>query len=386
MRRFVVLLALSLVASASVGATFLTNDITTIQQIRGREFVREVTRKTILRETLRETLRMQMEKGLTLPPADYVLSLRALHLLGDQEQPLERLLDLYEAQVLAFYDPAEHVYYAIDKPPAAAGDVASLLHSAISVHELTHALQDQVFDAGTKLESLRNDWDRQLAYHAVLEGEATLVMLAAMFQPVGKSIDDLIQDDSLMNAMTMSGAMSAGIPPEAPPYFVSAMKFPYVDGLRFVIAAYRKGGWGAIDRLHESPPMSTEQILHPELYDSDLPPAAATRSVEEPNGDALVHGSLGEFHWRYLLGNKAAAGWGGDKVEVFQDRKKRTTVIAATKWDSEEDAEEFAEAYKKLLAKKGEKPRFAVDGVDVVVGYGVDRKLIERRVNHRASR
>lgn len=381
MRKLILALLVALFASALHPATFgRIDEITLIQQIRGKKFETEVVRRMVKRESLRPTLRAQMEKGLTLPPAEYVRALRALHLLGDQTDPLEKLLDLYEAQVLAFYDPVEHVYYAIDKPPTGAEDLAGLLQGAVSVHELTHALQDQVFDAGEKLASLKDDWDRQLAYHAILEGEATLVMLASMFQPLGKTVDDLIQDDAIISGMTMAGGMSSGIPADTPPYFVSAMKFPYVDGLRFVVAAYRKGGWEEIDRLHESPPTSTEQIIHPELYYGDSELATPAEMNVESGRKSLVRGRLGEFHWRYLVGNKAAAGWSGDVVEVMEDRKKRATVIVETKWDTEADAREFAEGYRKLLEKKEEKPVIAIDGTRVTVGYGADRKLIARRV------
>src|SRR5687767_3385595 len=101
--RMLMVAALIALAGSSIHAAVFgqPDEVTMIEEIRGRKFAREVTRKIIKRESLREMLRGQMEKGLTVPPAEYIRALRALHLLGDQERPLERLLDLYEAQVLA---------------------------------------------------------------------------------------------------------------------------------------------------------------------------------------------------------------------------------------------------------------------------------------------
>ena len=50
-----------------------------------------------------------------------------------------------------------------------------MLDAGINVHELTHALQDQHFHIGERDLALRDDTDANLAYHAVIEGEASLV-------------------------------------------------------------------------------------------------------------------------------------------------------------------------------------------------------------------
>ena len=44
------------------------------------------------------------------------------------------------------------------------------------------------------------------------------------------------------------------------------MIFPYFQGMVFCAKLANAGGWAAIDEVYRNPPLSTEQILHPEKY------------------------------------------------------------------------------------------------------------------------
>ena len=44
------------------------------------------------------------------------------------------------------------------------------------------------------------------------------------------------------------------------------MIFPYFRGMVFCAKLDQRGGWAAIDEVYRNPPLSTEQILHPEKY------------------------------------------------------------------------------------------------------------------------
>ena len=44
------------------------------------------------------------------------------------------------------------------------------------------------------------------------------------------------------------------------------MIFPYLRGMVFCAKLTNDGGWKAIDEAYRNPPLSTEQILHPEKY------------------------------------------------------------------------------------------------------------------------
>jgi hypothetical protein len=116
-------------------------------------------------------------------------------------------------------------------------------------------------------------------------------------------------------------------------------------------------------------PTSSEQILHPEKYwdpeqrddPIELPPFDAER-VMGRRWKRVAFGNLGEILIGLMAGaptppglrgmsepdpaawtNSAAAGWGGDRWELWR-RGDRTAVLLLSEWDTPEDADEFANA------------------------------------------
>ena len=373
-------LLLLIIAGASQAATFahvssLTQRLKAIEKVRQRSFHHPVEQKTISRTEFRSYLRSQFGKDLNLDPTQYLSILEAAHFIAPGRTTFEKLLDLYDAQVLAFYDPEKHIYYSLDEAPEGTS-MSPVMGETVAIHELMHALQDQHFEIGNTMAKLRGKWDAQSAYHAVIEGEATFVMMAAMFELMGKSVDDIVRDETILAAMAASASTDGGFG-DTDEYFVESMKFPYMDGLRFVIEAYKRGGWKAIDDLHRDPPRSTEQILHPQLYfdaavnvfASEPVELHAERTIDKP----LFSGSVGEFAFRFLLGEKAADGWRGDDMAIYGAGAKKL-VIVQSEWDSDEDANEFATAYVAFLRKHGHADvRSVCIGRSVHVSYGGTR-------------
>ncbi len=318
-----------------------------VEEVRGVAFDGPVEVVTIPRTDLRKTLEAQIAKSSPVPIADYLAILGALQVLDRQEGALDQLMELYEAQVLAFYDPETRKYYTFDQAPGG-GAMPEMMGDAVAVHELTHALQDQKFGAGARLRKLEANWDAQLAYHSVLEGEATFVMLAALLGRMGVSIEQITQTDDVVSAIATMGAMNPGFPEGAPPYFVESLKFPYLRGLELVVAMYRRDGWKGVDRLHENPPRSTEEVLDPELYlaRAEGPDAAACVARK-----ATLATTLGAFHWSFLLGPDAGDGWAADCVRLTRNGNG-FDVDGSSTWDSETDAAEFAGALATFLEKR----------------------------------
>jgi len=340
-----------------------------VELIRGRKFAGEVRNVSIDRSELARHLEEQMRKTTPHPLEDWGRILRALQLVDiDGRQIVPKLLALYESQVLAFYDPHTHTYYSIrqlPKLPEAAAKLADpkVLEETVMVHELTHALQDQLFQLSKKEQSLMRDTDANVAYHAVLEGEAVLVMVAHMLAKNGVSLDEVIRDDAVLGMITSSVQAEQMLDPSTPRYFAEMLKFPYLDGLKFVIAAYRRGGWAELDKVHANPPRSTREVLHPEDY---FARKAAPRAFDanEPDG-ALAAEHLGEFHWRFLVGADAAAGWRDDRAVVYKDGR----VAIDTEWDDAERATKFAAAYEAFLTRRGIEAKISRDGTKVRAAY-----------------
>lgn len=318
-----------------------------VESVRGLTFERPVEVVTVPRGDLRKTLEAQIAKSSPIPVADYLAILGALQFLDRQQGALDRLMELYEAQVLAFYDPETRKYYAFDAAPGGEA-MPAMMRDAVAVHELTHALQDQRFDAGARLRALEKDWDAQLAYHAVLEGEATFVMLAALLGKMGVGIEQITGNDDIVAAIAAMGALNPGFPEGAPRYFVESLKFPYLRGLELVVAMYRRDGWKGVDRLHSNPPRSTEEVIDPALYLARTAKATAGACAERK---ATLATTLGAFHWSFLLGDDAGRGWASDCVRVTRGARGYD-VEGSSAWDSEKDATEFAAALETFLGEK----------------------------------
>ncbi|HYM60407.1 MAG TPA: hypothetical protein VEZ11_05895 [Thermoanaerobaculia bacterium] len=375
------LLVSILLAAAAAQASDLSSEIRTVERLRQRSFLHKVDHRTVTREELPAILRQQMLKSMPVSPDDYIVVLRALQLVDDDPHLLDKLLDLYQEQILAFYDPLAHVFYSLDKPPPALeGAELPMLEESVAVHELTHALQDQRFGAGEKLERIQGDWDAELAYDSLIEGEASLVMMAAILDKGGRSLDEVMQNDFLLNALKNAGASDRTIPAGSPRYFVESMKFPYLDGLAFVIDAYRRGGWAALDRVHANPPRTTREILHPAEYFARVAadPKAVPSNLPPTIPGTLVVEHLGEFHWRFLLGEAASTGWVSDSATVVQNARCETSVLVLTQWESEADAATFLQAYLAFLRDRGIDARSQRNGTWAGVAYGADPSVLAR--------
>ena len=367
-RRPARLLAVFLLASCAK-ASPLTPGMKAVEEIRGRKFVSDVRNVTIDRSDLSKHLTEQMEKSTPYSLQDWGRILRALQLVDVQpNEILPKLLSLYESQVLAFYDPQSHTYYSIKQLPKLPPETAKLvdpktLEETVMVHELTHALQDQHFGLSKKEQALMVDTDANLAYHAVLEGEAVLVMVAHMLQKSGIDLDQVVKDDAMLGMISSAAQAEQMIDPSTPRYFADMLKFPYIEGLKFVVAAYRRGGWAELDKVHANPPRTTREVLHPEEYFArSFQPRAF--DAKKPAG-AIAAEHLGEFHWRHLLGTDVAPGWMNDRAVVFYDLR----VQVDTEWENEQRAETFARAYEALLIKRGLTPKIARNGVKVSATY-----------------
>jgi hypothetical protein len=364
--RFLLIFLLASCAQASP----LKPGMEAVEAIRGRKFVHDVKNVTIDRADLTKHLRKQMEMLTPYSLEDWGTMLRALQLVDSANKELvPQLLSLYQAQVLAFYDPQSHTYYSIKQLPKLPEGAAQLadpktIEETVMVHELMHALQDQHFKLSDREKQLMTDTDANMAYHAVLEGEAVLVMVAHMLQKNNVDFDEIIKDDAMLGLIGSAAQAEQMIDPSTPKYFAEMLKFPYLEGLKFVVAAYRRGGWQELDRVHANPPRTTREILHPEEYFARTFKPQPFDAKKKPAG-AISAEHLGEFHWRFLVGEENARGWVNDTAFVTPAGK----VDLATKWETEESATKFAAAYTAFLKKRGVEANVARDGVNVNATY-----------------
>lgn len=373
------LLPLILLLSTAARAGSLTRQMNVVEELREAKFRHDVATVTLERRDLPKHLRGQVEKTTPYSLEDYASILKALYLVDPGTRDLiPSFFRLLQQQVLAYYDPLTSTYYAIKGMPPGMeiSPQTGIMRDAVAIHELTHALQDQRFDIGKRDLDLRDDWDASLAFHSVIEGEATLVMLSYVARMTGHGLGELISNDLVLDSAI--AASEKTVPQDTPRYLVDSLEFPYVAGLRFVAAVYRKGGWPAIDALYKDMPRSTREIIHPDDYFAGkrYPTSLVRRAVHLENGILSVE-HAGEFHWGFLAGKQNAVGWVDDRVTITQNEFCLPTVTAETRWDSEQAAARFASAYEKFI--RASEPDAIVQrrGTAVFIGYGADASRID---------
>lgn len=372
--RLPLLAFLTLTLAACADAASLEPGMKAVESIRGRKFVHDVKHTAIDRADLQKHLHEQMLKSTPYSIDDWGTVLRSLQLVDDPPaEILPKLYALYESQVLAFYDPFSHTYYSIKQLPKLHGDMAKMvdpemLEETVMVHELVHALQDQHFALAEKEKANMRDTDANYAYHAVLEGEGVLVMMVHMLNKMGVDIDEVLEDEAMLETLMSAASADQMIDPSTPKYFAEMLKFPYIEGLKFVVAAYKRGGWKELDRVHANPPRTTREVLNPdEYFAKSFKPEPFDPAKPSPDVIAVEH--LGQFHWSFLVGAPNAKGWMNDRVIVSRGGPGKTNVRAETKWESPANATAFADAYGAFLRKRGVEPKIERNGSLVVAEY-----------------
>ncbi len=290
----------------------------------------------------------EVVKLLCLVPADVDLQQMEIDLLGDQ--------------ALGFYEPSLDTFYVMQ------GKAAGGLLSVTLAHELTHALDDQLWGIDDQLLPLmKESTDAGLAFHAVVEGSGILVMNHWTAQQMAAGKLDLAELED-------TASLGAGLE-DAPELLWKPMLHSYFQGAAFLsrTESVMQGQMAALDnadiaRAFEDPPKSTEQVLHPAKYwdpaqrDDPMEVALDTSALaagwsvlrEDTLGELLLALVTTPFDERKSLElgsaslateftNDAARGWGGDRY-AYVGRGDARLLALATTWDRLEDAEEFRAA------------------------------------------
>lgn len=284
---------------------------------------------------------------------------RHLGLLAPGQEMTALLRELYAHQVAGFYDPRTKTFTVARDAPQMGGAMVTVFrwltgHDPVGellvAHELTHALQDQYFGIPVEPEAaIDSHSDRLLAQRAVFEGDATLAGFAHVF---GGRLDDA----AITHVTDALGEVPAEVArelPDIPAVLRMPLIFQYDRGARFTARALRDGGWAAVDRVQRDPPVSTEQVLHPERYydHRDTPATVAlggTAAFARDGWKPVLEDTMGELGIRLVLdrmgppaAESAADGWDGDRLRAFR-RGDAIATVWLTAWDEDGDAAEFA--------------------------------------------
>ena len=327
--------------------------------IRQAAFTRPPPVRLIERRCMRTYIERDVHwsEGKTL--SDEEAALRLLGLWPATDELENATVDAMGATVAGTYDPSTHaVLLAADMPRDILG--------VAMVHEMTHALDDQQHGLWTGLAAatMSRHGDQDLAWGCVVEGSAVLTQLACLpSDPAGERAL-ASKERSMAQAFTE---------PDVPELLRRRLVAPYVLGVRFLTRGRGYAAGDSIDladlaRALDDPPVSTEQILHPEKYWSDGP-RDLPRRIDLPDASTVLgagwtlaaHDTLGELQLGMLTGlprpdtlsfahqppagwtHAPTSGWGSDEWQLYTCGND-AVVILATTWDTPADAAEFSAA------------------------------------------
>lgn len=283
------------------------------------------------------------------------ITLKKLGMIPTDMQLRPFIISLLTEQVAGYYDPKAQQFYLADwidldgqKP--------------VMAHELAHALQDQHFNLRRFDKWPKGDADAELAAHALIEGDATLLMQYYIMRNPLRAL-------AFMRSIEANGAGSSELIDKAPRALRESLLFPYQQGMEFVSQLYKRDGWKQISLAYTELPQSTEQILHAEKYFAreapvklELPDVSNSLGANWKRVDYDVNGEWGyyllldEFLKSRTESRAAAAGWGGDRYSVYNEPKSGAVFIAQLSvWDTANDAIEFFDAYaRRTTARYGD--------------------------------
>jgi hypothetical protein len=289
--------------------------------------------------------------------ADDVYELSIIGLLKPGFDLRDLYINLLSEQIAGYYDNEMKEMFVVQ------GQGFEGPERLTYAHEFTHVLQDQNYDIENGLnyndDACEADTERCAAIQALIEGDATLSEYT-WYQYYATAQDQ-------QQVIQYYNSLKSPVYDSAPAFLKDDFVFPYNQGLTFVQTIHDQGGWAAVDAVYKNPPVSTEQILHPELYPADTPIPVDLPDIASSLGAGwreVSRNQMGEWYTYLILARgvnqsanlddssaqSAAAGWGGDEYLVLHNDSQNTTAfVMKTVWDTTNDASEFSSALQRSL-------------------------------------
>ena len=332
-----------------------------VARVRGLDQPPTVNRNLLTTDELRKKVEENFFKDYKPQEvADDVRVLTALGLIEPGYDLYNLYLDLYTEQIAGYFDlDTEEMYVVLDQ------DFIGPQRSTYA-HEYTHALQEYNHNVRNGMnyteEYCKTDSEYCAALQALIEGDASLTEQSWLYMygtdQDRKEIDEYYQNNDL------------SVFDSAPAFLQDDFIFPYLQGVDFTLALFEKGGFTQIDQAYTDPPVTTEQILHPERYPDDKPVPVTLPDLSNTLGRELREidrGVMGEWYTYLILARgagttfqlaedqakPAAEGWGGDGYVVYWDEAaSQPVVVMLTTWDTTDDAAEFSAAFQDYAAAR----------------------------------
>jgi len=325
-----------------------------VMQIRGLTLKEPLIRDVLTPEQLQDKVMNEFFEEYS--EEDAALDALVFHVWGLLEAEFDLIgfyKELYSEQIAGYYDTETKEMYVVQ------GEGFFGNERMTYAHEFTHALQDQTYDLreGMQInpEHCEVNTEYCAAVKALVEGDATMTQFTWFWRYATPEDQEQVQ--------RAYETYESPVFDSAPGFIREDLMFPYLYGLEFVQSLYDRGGWDAVDAAYADPPVSTEQILHPDRYPSDQPVSVELPNLEVVLGDGwkeIYNNVMGQWSTYLLLtqsidpaaqlpvdvARQAAAGWGGDAyAAMLFEETQQILLLHRWLWDTSADAEEFWNAF-----------------------------------------
>jgi hypothetical protein len=259
-------------------------------------------------------------------------TLKALGVIEPGVNLAEQVKRLSTGSVSAFYDVKANELVVRN------GQLTPFMLKTI-VHELVRANYDQHFELDRPNLALPSD-ETGVAWDSLVEGTASRIesrFVAAL------------PDKDKQSVQAEQQRLAGQLPKDLPDYVLVQYAFPFGSGPRFADFLMTNGGAGKVNGAFGAPPVTSEQIIHPEKFVAGEGP----KPLADPAADGAVvrSGSMGQLMISLMLAQvldpgdaeSAADGWGADRYVTWQNGGQTCVRLAIT-MDTPEKATELGQA------------------------------------------
>ena len=372
-------------STVSVPGTLLSTIFQRVHAIRGLEPMHPVVPKFISSNALRDRLLeaerqreedVQREQAIAsmlgLIPEDLDLFQLGLDLVDEPFQ-------LGVGRAASYDRTTRELYIRDDLAETASFDDFGIFDEFEILVGYTMALLEQHFDVAGLGIRAESDPDRRAAIEALVIGDANTV------------------GQEYMSAHITPDRFAAAAPPKrgpaienAPEFVRQRALFAPQGGTNFIAALRKTGQWEAMQLVYKNPPVSTEQIIHPEKYlGGDEPVVVTLPDLAGALGPGWVekhNGVIGESFLRAYLAQlsktdfgEAAAGWGGDRFSLWERAtgegpSGERALVALFVWDTVGDARQFFELVSENAGQPG-RAFLSAGGDSVLLIVGAEKAV-----------
>ena len=333
-----------------------------LQNIRQLENTTPVNRTFAQRETLLNNSIATMRDTYTIETAsDDMLFYDVFGFVPRNFNLHENTQNMMQSSIASYYDYQQDTLMLIFGGSNILEPLESVRYGYIYLQQLLNDNYDIFAARDAAIEN--GNIDQAMAINAIVEGDTQHTL---QFY-VRELIDTGELDISTL--ISTIGVPGKAIPIGTPQVLIDELAFPTTAGVPFVQELYEQtDSWRLVDLVYDRLPLSTEQILHPNLYllyeaphAIRLEPLADFWAEQPPingNWELIRDQTLGEFYLRQHLAlvynpevvDDVASGWGGDRFLLYSDDSSDVAMVWRTSWDTNEDFFEFEGRYANFIS------------------------------------